>query len=194
VHDGPLGCSQGDHGASVLFDATAGTTYRIVVLDKYVGMGASGPFQLTLDEKPVPIFDSGITEKASRKSVKRGGTVTYTVTLLNTGTVTIEQEWVQLIASKPGNLGSSASQVRYTSVKSTRGTCHKQRFFAKHKGAMCAIGRLEPGQSAVVTAKLKVSQSITHWAFLDYQPGTGEPVPDDRTGNDESKVLTRVKR
>ena len=193
IHDPPLDCGPNDrHGASELVDATAGTTYWIVVLDAFVG--DNQPFQLTLDERPVPIYDSAIREKASRKSVKKGGTVTYTTTLTNTGTVTIDQEWVELIASKPGSLGSSARQVKYTSITSTRGTCHKQKFFSKHKGAMCAIGRLDPGQSAVVTAKVKVSQAITHWAFLDYQPGTGNPVPDDRPGNDEAKVLTKLKK
>jgi hypothetical protein len=59
---------------------------------------------------------------------------------------------------------------------------------------MCAIGRLEPGQSAVVTAKVKLGESITHWASLDYAPGSGQPLPDDRPGNNESKLVTRVKR
>ena len=193
AHDGPLDCGPSDsHGASEIFDATAGTTYRIVVLDAFIG--DNQPFQLTLDERPVPIYDSGIKEKSNRKSVKKGGTVTYTTTLTNTGTVTIDQEWVELIASKPNSLGSSARQVKYTSIKSTRGSCHKQTYFSKHKGAMCAVGRLDPGQSAVVTAKVKVSQAITHWAFLDYQPGRGDPVPDDRPGNDEAKVLTKLKK
>jgi hypothetical protein len=191
--DPPLDCGQNDpHGASEVFNARAGVTYRIVVLDAFVG--DNQPFQLTLDERPVPIFDSAIKERASKKSVKKGGTVTYTTTLTNTGTVTIDKEWVELIASKPGSLGSSARQVKYTSITSTRGTCHRQRYFSKHKGAMCAVGRLEPGQSAVVTAKVKVRQPITHWAFLDYQPGTGSPVSDDRPGNDEAKVITKLKK
>jgi opacity protein-like surface antigen len=191
--DPPLDCGPDDrHGASEVFNATAGVTYRIVVLDAFIG--DNQPFQLTVDEPPVPIYDSAIKEKASKKSVKKGGTVTYTTTLTNTGTVTIDQEWVELIASKPGSLGSSARHVKYVSIKSTRGTCHKQTYFSKHKGAMCAVGRLDPGQSAVVTAKVKVSQAITHWAFLDYQPGSGDPVPDDRPGNDEAKVLTKLKK
>jgi hypothetical protein len=193
IHDGRQDCGPFDeHGFSQLFDATAGTTYRIVVLDAFEGYNQ--PFQLTLDERPVPIYDSAIKERANKKSVKKGGTVTYTTTLTNTGTVTIDKEWVELIASKPNKLASVAKQVKYTSITSTRGTCKKQKFFAKHKGAICAVGRLDPGQSAVVTAKVKVSQAITHWAFLDYQPGTGDPVPDDRPGNDEAKVQTKLKK
>src|SRR2546423_9005738 len=169
-YDAPLDCGSNDpHGAWELIDATAGTTYRIVVLDAFVG--DNQPFQLTLDERPVPIYDSAIKETASRKSVQKGGTVTYTTTLTNTGTVTIDQEWVELIASKPGSLGSSARHVKYVSIKSTRGTCHKQKYFTRHKGAMCAIGRLHPGPFAVGTAKAQVSQAITPWRFLADQPG-----------------------
>jgi opacity protein-like surface antigen len=185
-------CPFGDKGTYEMFNATAGVTYRIVVLDAFVGYNQ--PFHLTLDEKPVPVFDSGITERASRKSVKKGGTVTYTATLTNTGTATIEHEWVELIASKPNRLASKATQVKYLSLKTTQGKCHTQRFFSQHKGAQCAVGRLVPGQSVVVTAKVKVSQAITHWAFLDYQPGTGDPIFDDDQKNDEAKVLTKLKK
>jgi opacity protein-like surface antigen len=193
AHDGRLDCGPFDaHGASDIFNATAGVTYRIVVLDAFVG--DNQPFQLTLDERPVPVYDSGIKEKANKKSVKKGGTVTYTTTLTNTGTVRIDQEWVELISSKPGHLASKATQVKYVSLKSTRGTCKRQKFFSQHKGALCAVGSLDPGQSAVVTAKVKVSQPITEWAFLDYQPGSGDPVPDDNQKNDEAKVQTKLKK
>jgi opacity protein-like surface antigen len=191
--DPPLDCGQDDpHGASVVLDATAGVTYRIVVLDQFVGYNQ--PFQLTLDERPLPVYDSGIKEKANKRSVKKGGTVTYTATLTNTGTVTIDQEWVELIASKPGHLGSVARQVKYVSFKSTRGSCKKATYFSRHKGLLCAIGRLAPGESAVVTAKVKVSQPITQWAELDYQPARGDPIPDDRPGNDEATVQTKLKK
>jgi len=193
VHEDPLDCGQNDtNGTFVLFDATAGTTYRIVVVDEFVGY--NGPFQLTLDERPVPIFDSGIQQTASRASVKRGKTVTYTITLTNGGDLPIEEEWIHLIASKPRRLGKTAGKVRYVSLTTTRGTCNRQRYFRRHKGALCAVGRLEPGQAAVVTAKLRLRQSITHWVSLDYSPGRGQPMPDDRTANDESQVVTRVKR
>jgi hypothetical protein len=185
-------CPFGDKGTYEMFNATAGVTYRIVVLDAFVGYNQ--PFHLTLDEKPVPVFDSGITERASKKSVKKGGTVTYTATLTNTGTATIEHEWVELIASKPGKLASVARQVKYLSFTSTRGTCKKQTYFARHKGVLCAVGRLEPGQFAVVTAKVKVSQAITQWAFLDYNPGTGDAITDDRAGNDAAGVRTTLKK
>jgi opacity protein-like surface antigen len=192
-YDPRLDCGQDNpQGASEVFNATAGVTYHIVVLDQFVGYNQ--PFQLTLDERPLPIFDSAIKEKASKKSVKKGGTVTYTTTLTNTGNVTIDKEWVELIASKPNKLGSKATQVKYISLKTTQGTCKRQKFFSQHKGALCAVGRLEPGQSVVVIAKVKVSQAITHWAFLDYQPGSGSPIADDRPRNDEAKVLTKLKK
>jgi hypothetical protein len=181
-----------DNGDYYVFYTDAGTTYHFAVVDKFDSY--TQPFQLTLDERPEPIFDSAITQKASRKSVKKGGTVTYTVTLRNTGTVTIDQEWVNLAASKPHREGSAATQVKYLSITSTRGKCHRQTFYAKHRGAQCAVGRLAPGEFAVITAKLKVSQSITHWAFLDYNPGTGDAVGDDNGKNDSAQALTTVKK
>jgi opacity protein-like surface antigen len=186
-------CGQNDpNGASFVFDTTAGVTYKIVVLDQFVGYNQ--PFQLTLDEVPVPFYDSGIKETSNKKSVKKGGMVTYTTTLTNTGTVTIDEEWVELVASKPGHLASKATRVKYVSFKSTRGTCKRQKFFSQHKGLMCAIGRLAPGESAIVNAKVKVNQAITQWAFLDYAPGTGEPPPDDNQKNDQATVLTKLKK
>jgi len=191
--DSNLDCGPNDeNGEWYVFYANAGTTYRIAVLDGF--QGDTQPFQLTLDERPDPVFDTAIKQKASKGSVKKGGTVTYTTTLTNTGTITIDQEWVNLMASKPNREASAATQVKYVSLQTTRGKCHTQRFFSKHKGAQCAVGRLEPGQAVVVTAKVKVSQAITHWAFLDYQPGKGEPIFDDNPKNDEAKVLTKLKK
>ena len=191
-HGEQLGCPFGDNGKSFVIDAQAGTTYRIVVIDAFLGY--NGPFQLTLDERPTPVFDSAITQTASRRSVRRGRVVTYTVTLTNTGTLPIDAEWVHLFATKPNNEHKAAAKVRYLSVKSTRGTCHRQKYFLHHKGAMCAVGRLEAGQSTVVTAKVRLRQSISHWASLDYSPGVGVPMPDDQPGNDQRVVLTRVKK
>jgi uncharacterized protein DUF11 len=182
-----------DKGDWFFFYANAGTTYRIAVLDHFEEL-AGQPFTLTLDERPNPVFDTGITQKASKSAVKKGGTVTYTVTLRNTGTVTIDQEWINLTASKPNKLASKALQVKYLSLKTTRGKCHRQTFFSQHKGAQCAVGRLAPGEFAVVTAKVKVSQAITHWAFLDYNPGRGDAVFDDNGKNDSAKVLTKLKK
>jgi hypothetical protein len=188
-----VGCAAGDpNGAAFLFDAIAGTTYRIAIIDSFIGSG--GPFQLTLDDRPAAVFDSAIQQTASRSSVRRGRRVTYTATLVNSGTVPIDEEWVQLIASKPGDLHGAVRKVRYISIESTRGTCERQTFFRRHKGAMCEIGRLAPGEKAVVTAVVKVRRSITHWALLDYAPGTGVPVFDDNRDNDESPVLTRATR
>jgi hypothetical protein len=191
-YDPKMDCGPNDEkGDWRLFYATAGTTYHIAVLETYDYPGQ--PFTLTLEEKPDPIFDTAIKQKASKPAVKKGGTVTYTVTLTNTGTVTVDQEWVNLTASKPNREGSAATQVKYLSLKTTKGSCHRQTFFVKHKGAMCAVGRLDPGQSVVITAKVKVSQAITHWAFLDYNPG-GEGVGDDVGNNDSAKVQTKLKK
>jgi hypothetical protein len=161
------------------------------VLDEFEGYNQ--PCSLTLDEAPLPVYDSAIKETANKKSVKKGGTVTYTVTLKNTGTVVIDKEWVSIDATKPHREASAAKQVQYLSVKTTQGSCHTKRFYTI-KGAQCFVGRLDPGRSVVVTAKVKVSQPITHWAFLDYAPGTGEPPPDDNPKNDQATVQTKLKK
>ena len=192
-YDVNFDCGPNDeNGDWAFFYANAGTTYRIAVLDRF--LGDTQPFTLTLEERPDRVFDSSITQKASKTAVKKGGTVTYTVTLRNTGDVVIDQEWVNLAASKPHREGSAATQVKYLSITSTRGTCHRQTFFVKHKGAQCAVGRLEPGQFAVIKAKVKVSQAITHWAFLDYNPGSGDGVGDDNGKNDSAQAQTKLKK
>jgi hypothetical protein len=184
-------CGPNDKGDWFFFYANAGTTYHIAVLESFDNPGQ--PFTLTLEERPNPVFDAGIKQTASKRAVKKGGTVTYTTTLTNTGTVTIDQVWVNLSASKPNRLASAAPQVKYLSLKTTQGTCHTQRFFSKHKGAQCKVGPLDPGQSVVITARVKVSQAITHWAFIDYNP-SGDYAPDYNTKNDEAKVQTKLKK
>lgn len=175
------------------FTADPGVTYWIAVTSD-PDSRFQGPFTLTLRAAPVPVFDGALTQTASRRAVRSGGTVTYTITLRNVGNVDFDAIWVHLIATKPNRLAVPAKNVRYLSFSSTRGHCHRQTYFAEHKGVMCAIGRLNAGQQAVITAKLRLRQAITHWASLDYQPGTGVPIFDDDTRNDESKLVTRLKR
>jgi hypothetical protein len=174
------------------FTADPGVTYWIAVTSDTNSI-VQGPFTLTLRAAPVPVFDGAVTQSASRSVVGDGGTVTYTATLTNKGNVTFRAVWLHLFASKPNREAQPAKKIRYLSWNTTRGSCHRQIYFAEHKGVMCAIGRLEPGQQAVVKVKVRLHQSITHWAILDYQPGTGVPIFDDNPRNDERKLLTRVR-
>jgi len=174
------------------FRADPGVTYWIAVTSD-PSLSVRGPFTLTLDASAVPVIDAGIEQSASRSAVGDGGTVTYTATLTSHSNVPIDAIWVHLFASAPGREAIPAKRIRYVSFSSTRGHCHRQTYFVEHKGVMCAIGRLGPGQTAVITAKVRLHQSITHWASLDYSPGTGEPYSDANPRNDEKKLTTRVR-
>jgi hypothetical protein len=186
------GCARDQNGNVFYFNASQGRTYRFQVVG-HTQSGLGGAFQLTLEERRVLIFDGSISQSANRSRVPRGGTVTYTVTLRNSGDKPFDAVWVHLFASAPGREAVPAKRLNYVSFESTRGSCHHQTYFSEHKGVMCAIGPLNPGQQAVITAKVRLRQSITHWASLDYRPGTGEPIFDDNERNDERNVLTRVK-
>jgi hypothetical protein len=174
------------------FRAQPGVTFWIAVTSDTNPLG-QGSFTLGVSAAPVPYDDAGIRQRSSSRRVRRGGTVTYTTTLTNLGNTTIGAIWVELIASRPGRLARPASNVRYLSMKTTRGRCRRQTYFVEHKGALCAIGRLQPGQRAVVRATVRLRQPITHWSFLDYAPGTGVPSFDDNRRNDSSRTTTRLK-
>jgi Domain of unknown function DUF11 len=174
------------------FTADPGVTYWIAVTSDTNPI-VQGPFTLHFSARPVPFEDAAIKQEASRQSLPRGGRVTYTVTLTNRGNTSIRAIWVHLFASKPGHEAIPAKNLTYISFRSTRGRCHRQIYFAEHKGVMCAIGRLEPGQKAVITAKVRLRESITHWASLDYSPGTGASSSDDNKRNDQRKLTTRVR-
>jgi hypothetical protein len=174
------------------FTAAAGATYWIAVTSDTDAI-VQGPFTLSLRAAPVPVFDGAVTQAASRSRVADGGVVTYTATLRNRGNVTFDAVWLHLFASRPNRERLPAKNIRYLSFRTTRGRCHRQTYFVEHKGVMCAIGRLPPGQEAVVKVKVRLRQSITHWASLDYQPGRGVPIFDDNTRNDERKLTTRVR-
>jgi hypothetical protein len=174
------------------FRAQPGVTYWIAVTSD-TSTFAQGPFTLRIKAAPVPFEDAGISQRASSGRVPRGGTVTYTTTLTNRGNTTIRAIWVELIASRPNRLARPALNVRYLSFTSTRGRCKRETFFVEHRGVMCAIGRLKPGQRAVVKAKLRLRQPITHWSFLDYAPGSGVPHFDKNRRNNESRSTTLLK-
>jgi hypothetical protein len=185
----PEYCAPAPHAS---FTADPGVTYWIAVTSNTNSI-YQGPFTLTVKAAPVPVFDGAVTQSASRGVVHDGGVVTYTATLTNKGNVPFDAVWLHLFGAKPNHLAQPAKRIRYLSWSTTRGSCHRQVYFAEHKGVMCAIGHLPPGQQAVVKVKVRLHQSITHWAILDYQPGTGNPIFDDNPSNDERKLTTRVR-
>ncbi len=184
----PPGCEgDGLYGARDEFLAHAGTTYMIrVQTDLY----EAGAFHLRLREIR---FDASLAQEASAKKVKKGKAVTYTVSVENLGTVPIDPD-VDLVTSKPNKLAKPVVGTKYVSLETTNGTCKRVTYFAVHPGAICRLD-LAPGERARIVAKVKPSQSLSHWAELDYAHGADSPIYDEDRGNeDEAPANTVVKK
>jgi uncharacterized protein DUF11 len=176
------------NGDAVRFRATRGVTYRIAVAD---GPGQlDGTFALKLIEY---VFDAGITQTASRASVRRGGVVTYRVILKNHGTVPLATD-VQMISSKPLKLAQPVTSTRYLSVRTTRGSCNRVTYFAAHPGVLCRVGSLPAGARMVVTLRVRLFESITHWPFLDLSQGGPGKISDDNGKNNDIRDSRRTTR
>jgi len=179
----------GLYGSRSEFEARAGTTYMIRV---YSDLYAAGAFHLRMREI---LFDGSISQSASAKSIKKGKTVTYTVEISNLGTIPIDP-WVQLVTSQPDKLAKSVAGTKYVSIKTTRGTCSRVKYFVEHPGAICKPGELAPGDSLRIIARVRPSRSLSHWIGLDYAHGGDSPIYDDNRANDPSRAhtTTKVKR
>jgi hypothetical protein len=156
------------------FVAKADTTYMIRVAARYPD---NGPFHLRLRSIR---YDAGITQSASATKIKAGKTVTYTIEAANLGTFDLSLTVVS-ITSKPDHLTKPVKGTKYVSVDSTRGTCKAQMLFNNpHPGAVCEI-KLEPGETARIVAKVKPSESMSHWAyfggFTDENPDNEDEEP-----------------
>lgn len=184
------GCEDGGiFGRREEFRAKAGAEYRLRV---YSQLYEDGPFHLRLQRT---IFDGSLTQAVSRRSIRKGQTVTYTVDVANLGTVPIDP-WVTMVASKPGRLAIPALGTKYVSLQTSSGTCERVIYFSEHPGAACKL-ELQPGGKAHMTAKVRPSQSLTHWVDLDYNHGAGSrAIYDDVEANNEgedTRLTTKVK-
>ena len=161
------------------FLAKTGTTYFIRVSTQYVH---NGGFHLRMRDV---WFDASLHQTASAKKIKQGKTVTYTIDVENVGTLEIDTE-VNMVTSKPDHLTKPVKRTKYVSVEATHGTCKPEMMLANpHAGASCDI-TLAPGASTRIVAKVKPSESLSHWAYL----GT---VDDDLDNEDPDPVNVVVK-
>jgi hypothetical protein len=176
----------GLYGRRDEFLAKAGTTYMIRV---YTDLYAEGAFHLRMREIR---FDASLRQTASATKIKKGKTVTYTVDITNLGTVPVDPT-IDLLTSKPGHLAKPVVGTKYLSLDTTNGKCKTVNFFAKHPGAICDI-QLDPGQSARIVAKVKPSESLDHYAELDYAHGADSPIFDEDGSNEDGPLTTVVKR
>ena len=185
------GCEGGGiFGGRSEFEAISGKTYMIRV---YSPLREAGSFHLRMREV---LYDGALSQSASKRSVKKGKKVTYTIDVENRGTLPIDP-WVVLVTSKPDQLAKSVAPTKYLSIKTTKGSCERVKFFVEHPGAVCKFGELAPGESLQIVAKVRPSQSLSHWIFLDYGHGEGDGAAlDDNESNNpaRSHVTTKVKR
>jgi hypothetical protein len=177
--DTPTPKCQGN-GARGEFLATAGSTYMIQVATRLRDQGA---FHLHLQ---AITFDATLHQTASAKKIKRGKTVTYTIDIENVGTLEIDTD-VALITSKPDHLTKPVKGTKYKTIDAEHGTCKRMNFLANpHPGALCHI-TLAPGETSRIVAKVKPSESLSHWASLGI-------TDDDLTNEDQKPVNTVVKQ
>lgn len=167
----------GLYGSRSEFLATAGTTYMIRV---YSDLYADGAFHLRTREI---LYDGSLSQSASKASVKKGKSVTYTAVLRNLGTIPIDP-WIDLVTSKPNKLGKPVVGTKYLSITTTAGTCATVKFFAVHPGAICKPGEVAPGDSVQIVAQVRPSESLSHWIGTDYAHGGDSPIYDDDPDND----------
>ncbi len=180
------GCGgAGLFGARSEFLATAGTTYSIRV---YSDLYADGAFHLRMREI---LFDGSLSQSASATSIKRGKTVTYRALIRNVGTIPINP-WVDLVTSKPRKLAQPVVGTKYVSIATTSGTCSRVKFFGVEPGAICKPGNLAPGDSMRITARVRPSQSLSHWIELDYAHGGDSPIFDDNRANEANAPRTTI--
>jgi hypothetical protein len=164
------------------FRAKKGTTYRVQVHDDEFLQTA--PFKLGFT---AVFVDVSIKQSPSAKSIRKGGTVTFTIRIRNLGTVPNSAPFAML-TSKPGKLAHAAPGTRYVSFKTTHAGCHRVFVYGTQAGALCHLEHLAPGKTAVIKAKVRPSQSFTHWVYLlNYDQNKNN----DRLGKIDRTVIVR---
>ncbi|MDX6584146.1 MAG: hypothetical protein QOI10_3330 [Solirubrobacterales bacterium] len=182
----PVPSCEGGGGARSEFLATAGTIYRIRV---YTDLYHEGGFHLRMREID---YDGSLTQYASATKIKKGKTVTYTIGVKNLGTVPIDP-WVELITTKPNKFAGKVD-VKYVSMETTNGKCIDVKWFGSWPGGICKLN-LPAGASATIVAKVKASESFSHWVEFDYAHGGDNPLYDDERGNEtDEPATTTVKK
>ena len=181
-HDDP-----GDLYDVLEFDATAGTTYRIQVVD---AAGSGAQFGLVLGAPE--IYDLAISQSVSRRRVPFGGTVRELVKVTNRGNVafpapTDKAAFGQEL-NKPGQPNYPGKAV-YAFTRSPGGRCSHGTYgpTSKVQTFACDVTHLAPGESQTAAVKItKIKGALLLDAHIFIQ--------DDRGDNDDAQAIVRVRR
>jgi Domain of unknown function DUF11 len=105
-------------------------------------------------------YDIGITQTASAKVVKPGGTVSFDITVSNVGTQSLDN--VEADLASYGGGGSSVPNP-YLSFSTSQGSCSEGGGYGPgYYAVACMLGTLAPGQSVQIAAAVQVNASMNH--------------------------------
>ncbi|MDW8111704.1 MAG: DUF11 domain-containing protein, partial [Candidatus Bipolaricaulota bacterium] len=132
--------------------------------------------------QPLSGADVSITKSALPDPVEVGQTLTYTITVVNSGPDPTSSDVLVLDVLPPG--------VTFDSVSTTQGSC----WFTAPDLVECNLGILNPGDSVTITITVLVTseaagQFIQNCATAVIPEGGNDP----NLGNNESCVITEVR-
>jgi Domain of unknown function DUF11 len=113
------------------------------------------------------VDDVAVSQSASSQVVKRGETVTITVTVDNRGTVASSGVGVGM-AGLGG--GDKVTNNPYQSFSATQGTCTDEPAGGVAQ-LFCKVGSLALGASARITVVVKMEETMNHFAALETEFG-----------------------
>ena len=121
-------------------------------------------------------FDAASANRPRRRRSRRASRYLHGE-FHNLGTIAVDP-WIQLVTSKPKKLAKAVG-TKYLSVDNDGGECDTVKYFAAHPGALCKPGDVAPGDSLTIVAKVRPSESLSHWIGTDYAHGGDNPIYDD---------------
>jgi len=148
------------------------------------------PFHLGLRKAR---FDGSVSQSSSRRSVRKGQSVTFHIQVKNRGDLPMSPA-VDIVASKPNHLGRVSPGTRYVSIKQSQGRCKRVKFFGLIPGAICEPGTIKAGASMTITAKVKAGAAFQQAVEIDYLHQAEGNNNDDNPKNSDSVKFVKVHR
>jgi hypothetical protein len=136
-------------------------------------------------------YDLGVTVNPSARTVSRGQSVSFDITITNHGTEAFEASFVNLFSLRGHGLGANNP---YTSVSTSQGACKDvggEAFNSHYYTWVCELGALAPGASAKIKAAVTVNESMNHIVALlpnAYEGGYQDENNSNVTGSKAIKL------